>query len=210
MRGQVRREQAVEAHEWGFLLRLVILALCFSVGVIFGQDLARRAPAGTDRVLERYLTVFFFLVRGETFSAQELLSTLLIYFRYPLLAVFLGYFAAGTLLVPLLTAAYGFFLSYSVCCFTASFGRAGVLLALAAFGLRCLVTMPCYFALAVPALRQSEQRAAAVFGRGKRLRPVRYASPRWFWLGLILLAGAFLELYWTPELVKLVLHQILQ
>ena len=111
--------------------------------------------------------------------------------------------------MPLLTAAYGFFLSYSVCCFTASFGRAGVLLALALFGLRCLVTMPCYFTLAVPALRQSELRAAAVFGRGKRLRAVPYGSVRWLWLAAILLAGVFLELYWTPELVNFVLHQIL-
>ena len=78
MRGQVRREQAVEAHEWGFLLRLVILAVCFSVGVVLGQGLARRAPAGTDRELERYLTDFFSLERGETFSRQELLSTLLV------------------------------------------------------------------------------------------------------------------------------------
>ena len=209
MRGQVRREQAVEAHEWGFLLRLVILALCFSVGVVLGQGLARRAPAGTDRELERYLTDFFSLERGTSFSRQELLSTLLVYFRYPLLALFLGFFSAGTLLVPLLTAAYGFFLSYSVCCFTASFGRAGVLLALAVFGLRCLVTMPCYFTLAVPALRQSELRAAAVFGRGKRLQAVPYGSVRWLWLAAILLAGVFLELYWTPELVNFVLHQIL-
>ena len=58
MRGWVRRKQAVEAHEWGFLLRLVILALCFSVGVVLGQGLARRAPAGTEFGITRLLQLY--------------------------------------------------------------------------------------------------------------------------------------------------------
>ena len=68
-------------------------------------------------------------------------------------------------LLPCVTAAYGFFLSFSVCCFTAAFGVDGVLLALAVFGLRCMVTLPCYFLLAAASWGTSAGLAAVSFGR---------------------------------------------
>ena len=75
--------------------------------------------------------------------ANMVLSALVLYFRYPLLAFLLGFASIGIVLLPCLTVAFGFFLSFSVCCFTAAFGPGGVLVALAVFGLRCLVTRPC-------------------------------------------------------------------
>ena len=64
--------------------------------------------------------------------------------------------AIGAVLLPLLTAAYGFFPAYAVSCMAASFGRQGVLMAAGFFGLRCLLTFPCFFLL-----------AAAILGSGR-------------------------------------------
>ena len=97
--------------------------------------------------------------------------------------------------LPLVTVAYGFFLSFSVCCFTAAFGADGVLLALAVFGLRCAVTVPCYFLLAVPSWGTSAALASVSFGRGRRCAPVTYDRGCWLRLGLsaAALLGMMLE-----------------
>lgn len=58
----------------------------------------------------------------------------MLYIRYPLLAFFLGFASIGVVLLPCAALAFGFFLSFSVCCFTASFGGDGVVLALAVLG----------------------------------------------------------------------------
>ena len=132
----------------GPLLRLILLALFFLAGVLLGQVLAGRVPAETGEELRRYLESYLRL--GAEPSPRTAASAVVIYFRYPLLAFLLGFASIGVALLPLLTAAFGLFLSFSVCCFTATFGGEGVLLALAVFGLRCLTTAPCYFLLAVP------------------------------------------------------------
>ena len=120
------------------LPRLLLLALFFLAGVLLGQVLSGRVPDTTGDELR----------------------------RYPLFAFLLGFASIGVVLLPCVTAAYGFFLSFSVCCFTAAFGVDGVLLALAVFGLRCLVTLPCYFLLAAASWGTSAGLAAVSFGRG--------------------------------------------
>lgn len=130
------------------LPRLLLLALFFLAGVLLGQVLSGRVPDTTGDELRRYLEDYVRLGGEGAPTVQTALSALVIYFRYPLFAFLLGFASIGVVLLPCVTAAYGFFLSFSVCCFTAAFGVDGVLLALAVFGLRCLVTLPCYFLLA--------------------------------------------------------------
>ena len=133
------------------LPRLLLLALFFLAGVLLGQVLSGRVPDTTGDELRRYLEDYVRLGGEGAPTVQTALSALVIYFRYPLFAFLLGFASIGVVLLPCVTAAYGFFLSFSVCCFTAAFGVDGVLLALAVFGLRCLVTLPCYFLLAAAA-----------------------------------------------------------
>ena len=203
---RTEQRQAVQRQERSFLLGLVLLALFFSAGIVLGQVLSERVPAGTGEELERYLTGYFSLSRDRSPDRKVLLSTLLIYFRYPVLAFLLGFASAGVVLLPVVTVAYGFFLSFSVCCFTASFGGGGVLLALA-------VTLPCYFALAVPSVQNAAALATLSFGRsGRRTQPVRYGSEWWLRSGIaagILLAGVLLDLFLSPALLELVLEHIL-
>ncbi len=194
------------------LLCLMLLAAFFFAGVILGQVLAGRVPNETGAELDRYLKDYVRMDGVAQPSAGVVFSTLVIYFRYPLLAFLLGFASVGVLLLPCVTVAYGLFLSFSVCCFTAAFGGNGVLLALAVFGLRCLVTMPCYFLLAVPAWGTSAALAAVSFGRGRRTGPVVYGKSCWMRLGMTvtaLLAGVCVELVLSPLLLRLVLEHVL-
>ncbi len=193
------------------LPRLLFLALFFLGGILLGQVLAGRVPAAAGEELERYLSDYVGLDRGE-FSAGTILSALLLYLRYPLLAFLLGFASVGVLLLPLTAAAFGFFLSFSVCCFTAVFGADGVLLALSVFGLRCLVTLPCYFLLAVPAWGTAAALASLSFGRGRRAAPVSYGRGCWLRATAVLgalLAGVCLELLISPWLLRLTLSRVL-
>ncbi len=198
-----------ERTEWKQpLLRLLFLALFFFAGVLLGQVFSAQVPDATGDELTRYLTDF--LKVEKSLSPQAALSAVVLYFRYPLAAFLLGFASIGILLLPAVTGAFGFFLSFSVCCFTASFGADGVLLALAVFGLRSAVTLPCYFLLAVPSLERSAALACLSFGRGRT--PVAYGRDWWGRLAVIagvLLAGMCAELMLTPWFLELLLERML-
>ena len=194
------------------LPRLVFLALLFLGGVLLGHVLAGRVPDTTGDELGRYLTEYLRLDGDTERTAATVLSAAVIYFRYPLLAFLLGFTSLGVLLLPCFTVAYGFFLSFSVCCFTAAFGADGVLLALAVFGLRCAVTLPCYLLLAVPAWGTSAALAALSFGQGRRAAPVVYGRNCWARFGCViavLSAGMCVDLFLSPWLLRLILERIL-
>lgn len=194
------------------LPRLLLLALFFLGGVVLGQVLAGRVPDATGDELARYLADYVRLGGSGSVSAGTALSALVVYFRYPLLAFLLGFASIGVVLLPCAAAAFGFFLSFSVCCFTAAFGAEGVLLALAVFGLRCAVTLPVFFLLAVPSWGTSAALASLSFGRGRRSAPVAYGSRWWLRLavcGAVLLAGVCVDLFCSPWLLRLVLERLL-
>lgn len=193
------------------LLRLLGLALCFLGGVILGQVLSGRVPPAAGDELEFYLRDYLQLVQeGREF--RQIYSCLLIYFRDPVLIFLLGFASLGLVLIPCVTLAYGCLLSFSVCCFAAAFGPKGVLLALAVFGLRCLVSLPVYFWLAVPAWESSAQLAALALG--KRRSPVGLYG-RAYWVRccmcvLILSGGVCLEWYLNPSLLRFALERLLR
>lgn len=191
---------------------LVLLALFFFGGVILGQVLAGRVPDATGGELTHYLTDYVRLNGEAELTAKTALSAAVLYFRYPLLAFLLGFASVGVVLLPCVTVAFGFFLSFSVSCFTAAFGADGVLLALAVFGLRCAVTLPCYFLLAVPSWGKSAALASLSFGRGRRCAPVAYGRIWWLRLavcGAVLLAGVCVDLFVSPLFLRLILSRIL-
>lgn len=193
------------------LIRLLFLAFFFFAGVILGQVFSSRVPDATGDELTRYLTDFLELGEEDP-SPRTVLSAAALYVRYPLAAFLLSFASIGVLLLPLVTGAFGFFLSFSVCCFTASFGPDGVLLALAVFGLRCAVTLPCYFLLAVPALERSTALACLSLGGGRRTVPVLYGREWWSRLAAIfgaLLAGMCADLILTPWFLRQLLERML-
>lgn len=192
-------------------LRLLLLAACFLLGLVLGQVLSARVSADTARELTEYLNGYFSLQSPPDPSAKTVASALVVYFRYPVLAFLLGFASVGAALLPVVTVAYGFFLSFSVCCFTAAFGHDGVLLALAVFGLRCLVTLPCYFAVAVPALEKSVGLASLSLEKSGRPVPPTYGRTWWLRFGAVcgvLIAGVLTELLVSPGLLNWVLRLI--
>ena len=192
--------------------RLLFLALFFLAGVLLGQVLAGKVPDGTGGELTRYLTDYVYLYGQTAPESRAFWETVVIYFRYPLLAVFLGFTSVGVVLVPVVAAAFGFFLSFSVSCFTAAFGGEGVLLALAVSGLRCAVTLPCFFLLAVPSWQTSWALAGLSLGRGQRCAPVVYGRVWWLRAGLaaaVLLAGVCADHALSPVLLRLALERVL-
>lgn len=197
------------SYQRGPLGRLLFLSLLFFGGLLLGQAAAVRVPEAALAELQAYLTDFFSLERRPL--PEMAVSTLVLYFRYPLMAFLLGFASIGVIFLPLAGLAFGFFLSFSVCCFTAVFGSGGVLLALAVFGLRCGLTIPGFFLLAAPSLGT----AAALAGTGKRGRrslPVVYGRACWLRLAVVcgvLLAGVLLDLMISPWLVEIVLGRIL-
>lgn len=195
------------------LFRLLFLALFFFAGILLGQVCSRRVPDAAGEELTRYLTDFLRLESEP--SPQAALPAAVLYFRYPLAAFLLGFASIGVLLLPLTAGAFGFFLSFSVCCFTAAFGTDGVLLALAVFGIRCAVTLPCFFLLAAASLERSMALACLSFGRGRHISssaPVVYDRAWWSRLGIVagvLLAGMCAELMLTPWCLRQLLERLL-
>lgn len=203
-----RREMTERRRQLSLLL---VLALFFFAGVILGQVFSARVPDATGDELARYLTDFLKVEEGDP-SPGAALSAAVLYFRYPLAAVLLGFASIGVLLLPLTTGAFGFFLSFSVCCFTAAFGPDGVLLALAVFGLRCAVTLPCYFLVAVPSLERSAALACLSLRGGRRGAPALYGRAWWRRLAVIsgaLLAGMCADLMLAPWFLRQLLERIL-
>lgn len=189
------RLAATGQDDW---LCLLLLAFFFACGIFLGQALSARWAAETAWELREYLEGYLALPEEKEFW-ETLPSALFLYFRGPLLVFFLGYLGVGALLLPLSTLALGFSLSFAVCCFAAAFGRAGVLLAAAAFGIRSLVSVPGCLLLAVPSLRSAgcrifHKRMENNAGRWKRLLAVSTA----------LLAGLLLESALSPGMLRLV------
>lgn len=192
--------------------RLLLLALFFLGGILLGQVLAGKVPDGTGDELTRYLTDYVYLYGQTAPEGRAFWETVVIYFRYPLLAVFLGFTSVGVVLLPVVAVAFGFFLSFSVSCFTAAFGGEGVLLALAVSGLRCALTLPCFFLLAVPSWQTSWALAGLSLGRGQRCAPVVYGRVWWLRAGLaaaVLLAGVCADHALSPVLLRLALERVL-
>ena len=191
------------------LLCMLLLALFFLGGAILGQVLAGRVPGETGLELRQYLEDYVRL--GGEVSPGAAVSAAAVYFRYPLLAFLLGFASIGVVLLPVSAAAFGFFLSFAVCCFTAAFGPDGVLLALAALGLRCVVTMPCFFLLASSSCGTAAGLAAVSFGSGRRTAPAcgRVDWRRFGACSLALAAGVCGELTLTPALLRLALERVL-
>ena len=131
--------------------RLWLLAFFFLTGAVGGRLLSAGMPLSTAEELRGSLAAY--LAREESGTPLETLPALaVLYLRYPLLAVLFGFTSFGGPLLCGLSVFMGFSLSFSIGCFAAAFGKQGLLLALSVAGIRCLVTVPCFFFLAVPAM----------------------------------------------------------
>ena len=182
----------------GFLL--YFLCFFFLCGVFWGQMLQRHiAP---DAELRSYLSSYLLLIGEEEEKTADVLRLLAAYFRYPLFVLLAGLSMAGTVLIPVILGAQGFFLSFSLACFASALGRNGIWLGAAAFGFRCLVAVPCTLYLAVWVMERHGK-----CGRRER-RDVRSRSWRELVLCmLLLLFCAVLDHLLMPRLIMWILSK---
>lgn len=184
-------------------MRFWILCVCFLLGMAAAYPARRSISTDALAQLGAYVQSYAQLADGRSQQPVSVLSAAAAYLRYPLLAFLFGLSAAGVALIPLLCAAQGFFLSFSMCCFAAALGRDGVLLALAALGLRCLFVLPCTLCLADAGFAQACRAMP-------RLRPRR---PELNWRMLlfcvfVLLTGTVVECAIVPKFFALILARI--
>ena len=194
------------SKEKSSLTTLGLFFLCFLLGLYLGRAASVSRIAEVSPQLRQYLEGYIQTAPTVSFTGKHLLQSLLVYFRYPLLVFALGFASFGVLMIPVLATLLSFSFSYAVCCFTASFGAKGTLLSLALFGLRYLLTLPCFLVLAVQAFRSSLELAGYTLGyggrRGKELYGAQYFT-KFFTAASVLLAGALLDLWLTPWLLQL-------
>ena len=193
-----------------FFPRVFFLALFFASGVFMGRFFAEHMATAAGRELEEYLRRYV-LLESET-TMQTVISTVVLYVRYPLMAVLLGFASIGIALIPALAVVFGFFTSFSVFCFVATLGTDGVWLSLAAFGLRCAITLPCFLMLASSSWENAGNLTALSFGRGRRVSPVVYGRSWWIRVAIclvVLLLGVCVDLMLVPFCIQWVLTQVL-
>lgn len=175
-------------------LRLPALCVFFALGAVLGHVAAQLV--GGDSELAAYLRSFASLEAGAVASASTL-QVLVAYFRYPLLALLLGYCSFGAAAIPLLLLVQGFSLSFAAASLAASLGRQGVVLALASFGLRSIITVVCTLLLALWVLEKAAGRSESK-GKSSSVNMIGFCF-------LVLALGVILELTVVPKLFSLAL-----
>ena len=185
-------------------LRSLVLALFLVSGVLAGYAAAQRCAAETGDELRRLLDGFLAAGASDGVTAETAARTLVCYFRAPVLAFLLGFASIGVIGLPLLLAAQGFVLSFSMVSFAAALGREGFAALIALFALRLLFVLPGTFLTANAAWDKARLLALLSLGRGKRAAPVRYGADYWYRFAVTcvcLLLGSALELWLAPLLL---------
>ncbi len=185
-------------------LRSLLLSLFLLLGIVAGfLTSGRYSVSGADE-LRCYLDTYLAHSAAATISVGTVLRTVFCFFRAPLLAFLLGFALIGVVGVPLLFAAQGFVLSFSLFTFSAAIGRDAFLLLPTLFLLRLAVVLPCTFLLGTTAWDKARMLASCSLGAGKRVRPVIYGRAYWYRFlvcCVCLLIGSVLELLLVPTLL---------
>ena len=193
------------------LLRALLLALFFLAGALAGHLCAVSWDVSAQDAMSGYLTDYCSLydAGGVTISLG---SCVALYFSYVTLAFLLGFASVGIVLIPFLSALFGFLTMYTISGFVCCFGRPGVVLAMGTLMVRLLFTLPCFFAMAGAAWPLSTELSMLSFGRGRRSSPVLYGSRYFLLFGLcvvVLTVGIFCERLLTPLLFQAALKGVI-
>ncbi len=174
----------------------LMLALFLLLGILAGRAESARCAVDDD-ALRVYLDAAI-CRSGDDLTVETAARTLWCYVRGSLCAFLLGFSSAGVVGLPLLLAAQGFVLTFSLCSFASALGRGGFLLCVALFGLRLAFVLPCTFLLGTAAMERSWALWSLVGGRRVQLPALWF---RFCVCGAALLLGCALELWLVPLLL---------
>ncbi len=183
-----RRLQPKETLELCFFLA----ALCFVLGAILGCLLGISFPdlaKGAENLLD-----FSFLGKG-------FISGFFGFALFSFIAVFLGSSYLGVAFLPLLMGARGYILSCSSASIISSLREGGLVMALIVLGIPAIISLPCFFAVAVDAAISSRRLGEITRGR---YVPQKNKLMLHFLMTLPFLAlGTLLEMKLVPYLVSI-------
>lgn len=186
-------------------MRSLLLALFLALGILCGYFFSARCAENTSEELRYYFDGYLSGAAERTLTAETVAQTLVCYFRASVIAFLLGFASIGVIALPLLFAAQGFALSFSLFSFAAALGRESFALLAGLFIIRLLFVLPCTFLLGTAAFETSRSLAALSLGGGKRLKPVSYGAPYWYRFAvccICLLIGCALELWLVPLMLS--------
>lgn len=162
----------------------MLLAGAFWLGAGAGCVCAGRLSGSVGEDISAYLTDYLILTQQGRQPVSGVWALAAAYVQMPLLAFFSAFTTVGFLLLPAAAAGLGFSLAYAAGCLRWAFGAKGLFMAGGLFGLRCLVAIPCFFLLAVPAWDTSGALLRLSLGAG----PPPVYGRRW-WLRSALVCG---------------------
>ena len=189
-------------------IRVKLLTVCFffAVGAVLGFALHGVVTSEDDQGLREYILQYAGLAAEKKITPTALFSVAGSYFRYPLLVILLGQATIGVVLIPLLCLLQGCSLAFSIACFSSALGRSGVLLAVAAFGLRWFLLLPCLFLLAAEHLGITQR--ATIVRKRKSGKHQESGQRRHLHLALclfVLLVGVIAESVLLPRIFQFLL-----
>ena len=183
---------------------LIFICVFFIIGAIAGSMTA----AGTGNETELSSAAADYMQRASVSFGSVYLKLI----EYPIALVMCGICVFGAVLIPIVIAVRGFFLSFAMTTFIRIYGGAGLLYSASLFGIQTLFVLPCVFLLAAQGLVSSSHLFSLASGRGKKISgPVfggAYFLRVLICFAVILLCSAA-ETYLTPYLISLVAKNIL-
>lgn len=135
--------------------RLIILLVCFGIGVISGIAFAHFLQP--DTILTDYLLEYCAALKEHRIQSP-FLSILWDCFRWPVFTILLGTTALGLIGIPILFAARGFLLAFSVSLFGQIMHADGIALAAVLFSVSLLLVLPTLFVLGYSGLNTALHR----------------------------------------------------
>ncbi len=128
---------------------LVVTAVFFALGGLFGCWIAFHSGGGGDEALRAYLEQFLAAASEGQLSVPAWPGFFWRTVRWPLAAFLFAFTALGLLGVPVLSSLRGFFLAFSIASFARVYGRAGLSAAFLLLGVPGLVSIPLFLLLSV-------------------------------------------------------------
>ena len=171
-----------------------LLSLCFLFGIFAGRGAALYVYDAAGASAASYIASFVDRRSGEYPAALSVFG----YFRYPAAAFLFGFIPFGVVLIPAALFLEAFSLSFAVNLFTLSLSEYGLILALAAIGLRYLFILPCLFYISALSLRRSLVRA----GMLRRENGGRGTASALIICAAVLFAGVAVERVALPTLLN--------
>lgn len=195
LKSDVRRDYASFVY-------LAVISSAFLCGCVIGSFCAGYVDA--DSAVYRYLNAFI-SAGADGLTTPGFLSVVMFNSAFFVASFVCGFSSLGVISIPLLSAARGFCITFTVAAVIRVFGKAGILLSVSLCGFGLAVTLPCLFVFMCYCLQSSYRLIKFAFGRYESGPPV--IGRPFFVLFFACVAGAFvaslIDTYLSSYLVRL-------